>query len=246
VAIPLDPNVPVELNPEEVEGNRSNPFAWLLGELQYLANPTRPDIAFAVNRLASYTANPSMKHYNKLKKILRYLAGTKEYAITYRKSYTKSTPVIGYVDAAHANTDEQKSTSGIVFTSAGGAVLWKSKKQMLSAQSSTEAEYIALAQAGCKARWFQNLYTELGFTLEDPVPIHCDNWGTITMTGNPYSTQRSRHIDLKWHTIRQLTEKKLVTVIACRDADQTADILTKQVPRPKHKKCTSEMGLVPA
>jgi hypothetical protein len=248
VATPLDPNVPVEPNPEEAEGNCSNLFAQLLGELQYLANATRPDIAFAINRLASYTTNPSMKHYDMLKRILRYLAGTKEYAITYRKSYTKSTPVIGYADTAHANTDEQKSTSGIVFTSAGGAILWKSKKQTLSAQSSTKAEYITLAQAGCEAQWFRNLYTELGFTLEDPAPIHCDNWGTITMTGNPYSTQRLQHIDLKWHTIRQLTEKKLITIIACRDADQTANILTKhwQVPQPKHKKCAGKMGLVPA
>jgi hypothetical protein len=95
------------------EGNRSNPFAQLLGELQYLANATRPDIAFAVNRLASYTANPSMKHYKMIKRILRYLAGTKEYGITYRKSYTKIEPIIGYSDAAHGNCEERKSTTGL-------------------------------------------------------------------------------------------------------------------------------------
>ena len=93
VATPLDANIPIEPNPEESDGNRSNPFAHLLGELQYLANATRPDIAFAVNRLASYTANPSMKHYDMLKRILRYLSGTKTYEITYRRSYTKQAPL---------------------------------------------------------------------------------------------------------------------------------------------------------
>jgi hypothetical protein len=82
VATPLDPNVLIQPNPDHTEGNRSNPFAQLLGELQYLANATRPNIAFAVNRLASFTANPSMKHYKMIKRILRYLAGTKEFRIT--------------------------------------------------------------------------------------------------------------------------------------------------------------------
>jgi hypothetical protein len=134
---------------------------------------------------------------------------------------------------------------GIIFTSTGGAVLWKSKKQTLSTQSSTEAEYIAVVQAGCEARWFWNLYTELGFPIADPISIMCDNWGTISMTQNPHSMQRSRHIDLKWHIIKQISAKKLVTIIACCDEDQTADILTKLIPRPKHKKHTGEMGLAP-
>jgi hypothetical protein len=163
VATPLDPNVPIQPNPDHTEGNRSNPFAQLLGELQYLANATRPDIAFTINRLASFTANPSMKHYEMIKRILRYLAGTKEFGITYRKSYTNIEPIIGYSYAAHGNCEERKSTTGVVFVSGGGAVLWRSKKQTLSAQSSTEAEYIALAHAGCEACWFHNLYTELGF-----------------------------------------------------------------------------------
>jgi hypothetical protein len=88
IATPLDANIPIEPNPEESDGDQSNPFMRLLGELQYLANATRPDIVFAVNRLVSFTANPSMKHYKLLKRILRYLAGTKTYGITYRKSYT--------------------------------------------------------------------------------------------------------------------------------------------------------------
>jgi len=99
-----------------------------------------------------------MKHYAMLKRIIWYLAGTKQFGITYRKTYGKS-PIVGYADALHTNQDEQKSTSGILFTAARGAILWKSKKQMLSTQSSTEVEYITLAQQDAKCAGFR-IYTQ--------------------------------------------------------------------------------------
>jgi hypothetical protein len=146
VATPLDPNIKLEPNPDENEGNRSNSFAQLLGELQYLANCTRPDIAFAVNRLASYTANPGLQHFAAVKRILRYLAGTQDHGITYSKLAENecNNSFYGYADAAFANHDDMKSTSGYVFLASGGAVTWKSKKQTTIALSSTEAEYVAL------------------------------------------------------------------------------------------------------
>jgi len=124
-----------------------------------------------------------------LKGIIWYLVGTKQFGITYRKTYGKSMPIIGYANASHMNQDKWKLTLGILFMAAGGAILWKSKKQTLSIQSSTKVEYITLAQAGCKACWFQNLYTELGFPLQHLIPIYCNNWGTIAMMENPGSTQ---------------------------------------------------------
>jgi hypothetical protein len=87
-----------------MDGNRSNPFARLLGKLQYLANTLHPDILFAVNQLASYTANPSMQHYGMLKQILRYLSGTRDHGITYQK-WGFNPQLIVYTDAAHANTN---------------------------------------------------------------------------------------------------------------------------------------------
>jgi hypothetical protein len=248
VATPLDPNTPIEPNDDPSDGNRSNPFARLLGELQYLANATRPDIAFAVNRLASYTANPSTQHYSMVKRIIRYLAGTKNYGITYYKSNSQMSQLASikaYSDAGFANTDEKKSTTGIAFISAGGAILWKSKKQSLSALSTTEAEYIALAHTGTEARWLRNLYTELGFPTNAPLHIKCDNLGAISMAENPFITQKSRHIDLKYHSIRQLVAKNVVKLDPCRDAENTADILTKPIARPKHKQHTGELGLAP-
>jgi hypothetical protein len=165
VAIPLDLNIPINPNPDQSDGDHSNPFARLLGELQYLANATRPDIAFAVNRLASYTMNSSTLHYSMLKRILRYLAGTRKHSITYRKTYAPQKLLIGYMNARFANTDEKKSMTRIVYISVGGAVLWKSKKQTLSTLSTMEAEYVTLTHAGTKVHWFHNLYMELGFPL---------------------------------------------------------------------------------
>ena len=171
VATPLDPNVRIEPNPDQSEGEDCNSYARLLGELQYLASATRPDIAFAVHRLASFTRNPSLQYQGMLKRIVRYLAGTQDYGITYRKSYIPKSPILGYANAAFGNTDERKSTTGIVFTSGGGAISWRSKKQTLVALSTTEAEYIALAHAGADARWLRNIYLELGFPLQDALSI---------------------------------------------------------------------------
>jgi len=114
VAMPLDPNSKLEPNPDGNEGNRSNSFMRLLGELQFLANSTRPDISFAVNHLAAYTTNLSLQHVTALKRILRYLAGTKSFRITYSKiSNNNSNIVHGFADAA---LDDYKSTSGYVFS----------------------------------------------------------------------------------------------------------------------------------
>ena len=121
VATPLDSGTKIDPNPDQADGDECNSYARLLGELQYLASATRPDISFAVHRLASFIRNPSLQHQGMLKRILRYLAGTRDYGITYRKSVAPTTPLTGHADAAFGNTDERKSTSGIVFTSARGS-----------------------------------------------------------------------------------------------------------------------------
>ena len=150
VAMPLDPNVALELNPDGNAGDRSNSYARLLRELQFLANTTWPDIAYAVNRLASYTANPNMQHTTALKRVLRYLSGTRTYGITY-SSNPQCPAILGYADAAYANADDLKSMSGYVFLAGGGAITWRSKKQSTITLSSIEAEYVALSEAACKA-----------------------------------------------------------------------------------------------
>jgi len=146
VSTPLDPNVALVPNPEGESGSCSNSFARLLGELQYIVNTIRPDITYAVNRLASYTANPSLQHNIAVKQILRYLAGTQSHGIVY-KAHPQQKNLYGYADAAYGNADNRGSTMGYVFLVADGAITWCSKKQIATALSSTEAEYIALSES---------------------------------------------------------------------------------------------------
>ena len=141
VTTSMDPNNNPEPSEDTAVIDWSNPYAQLLGELQYLANTTRLDIAYAVHKLASYTANPTLEHYFTLKGILRYLKGTIMYDITYKQQIYTQTPLIGYVNAGFTNAEQKKSITGTCFLSAGGAVTWRSKKQLLSALSTTEAEY---------------------------------------------------------------------------------------------------------
>jgi hypothetical protein len=124
VRMPLNPNVKIEQNPDGNEGDRSNSFTQLLGELQFIANTTRPDIAFAVNQLASFTANPSMQHHTALKRILRYLSGMRTYGITYKYALETAISFNGFSDAAYQNRDDMKSTTGYVFIAANGAITW--------------------------------------------------------------------------------------------------------------------------
>jgi len=243
VTTPLDPNVPIVPNPEGNVGDRSNSYARLLGEVQYIANATRPDIQYAVNRLASYTANPSLSHSMALKRILRYLSGTRSHGIRYT-ALPQDSDFFGYSDAAFMNAEDSKSTSGYVFLAGNGAITWCSKRQTIQAQSSTEAEYVALSETAREACWLRNLYSELGLLQEkNPTLIRGDNEGSLAMAKNPQFHKRSKHIDLRWHLIRELIQGGLITVESCRNPEQTADVLTKALPRPKHEKHTVEMGL---
>jgi hypothetical protein len=122
VGMPLDPNIVLEPNPDGDVGNQSNLYARLISKLQFLANATRPDITYAISWLSSFTMNPTMQHVTALKCVLRYLSGTRTYAITYSDVLDHPNHFYGYADAAFANADNQKSTSGYVFMMAGGAI----------------------------------------------------------------------------------------------------------------------------
>jgi hypothetical protein len=242
----MDPHIKIGPNPQQNEANRSNSYAQLLGELQFIANCTRPDIAYAANKLAAYTANPSLEHYSALKRMLRYLAGTRNLGITYRRPQegTDTNYLFhGFADAAFANADDLKSTTGYVFLTAGGAVTWKSKKQTVIALSSTEAEYVALSEAGREACWLRNLYGELGFPQGAPTIIKGDNEGSVILTKNPQFHQRSKHIAIRHHWVRDLVKTNVLDIQDCRDPEQTADVLTKALLRPKHAQHREEMGV---
>jgi hypothetical protein len=170
------------------KGDRSKNYASLIGSLMYAAIATRPDIAYAVNRLASYTANPDMSHWTAAKRILRYLKGTKDLGITYKSKRSKDSNeniVIGYSDASFANNDDRSSVSGYTFLASEGAITWGSKKQNVISLSTTEAEYICLSDATREAVWLRNLVKELGYEQKQPTLIYGDNLSSLAIAHNP-------------------------------------------------------------
>ncbi len=122
VSMPLDLEVKLKPNPDGNTGDCSNSYVQLIGELQFIANATRPDIAYAISRLSSYTANPMMQHVSALKQVLRYLSGTKSHGITYGDILRHPNYFHGYADTSFGNADGCKSTTGYVFKMAGGAI----------------------------------------------------------------------------------------------------------------------------
>ena len=162
---------------------------------------------YAVNRLAAYTVNPSFDHYNAAKCVLRYIKGTRNYGITYCDQNTRligppdSNLFYGFSDAAFANANDRKSISGYVFLSNAGTITWMSKKQAMVALSTTEAEYVVISEAACKATWLRHLYGELGFIQKEPVLLLGDNGGSISMTKNPQFHKRTKYINIRWHWV---------------------------------------------
>jgi hypothetical protein len=244
VTTPMDPNI--KLEPRESEtGNRSNNYASLIGSLMYMAVATRPDIAFAVNGLASFMANPNMCHWTAAKRILQYLKGTKDLGITYSKSGNElnQNNFIGYSDASFANNYDRTSVSGYTFLSAGGAITWGSKKQNIVSLSSTEAEYVCLSDAAREATWLRNLYAEIGYPQIQPTLVYGDNLGTLAITKNPHYHKRTKHFDIKHHYIRDQIKDQSIILKYCPTAQMTADILTKALPRQAHKLHMETLGL---
>ena len=210
-----------------------------IGSLMYLSVGSRPDISFAVARLAQQVEAPTQPLWTAAKRILRYLAGTKDVGILYDGKCSLSP--VGYSDSDWGGCKiNRKSTSGYAFLTAGGAVSWKSKKQGCVAQSSAEAEYMALAAAAKEAIWLRRIF-QFAQTknYSVPVTIFADNQGAIKMSRNDSSGTRTKHIDIQYHFVRDGHAKNLFNIEFCSTSEMTADILTKPLARiliQKHKK----------
>lgn len=194
----MDPNIKFE-SPDGT-GDCSNSYTSLISSLMFIAVATRPDIAYAVNRLVMYTANPDLHHWTATKRILRYLSGTHNQGITYLAGNNTKRKLTGYSDTSLASLNDMSSVSGYVFLAAGGVITWRSKKQTAILWSSTEAEYMCLADAACEAAWLRNLYNELGFPIEGPTTVYGDNQSALAIANNPQYHKHTKHFDIKSHS----------------------------------------------
>ena len=147
-------------NQYEIDQMKGVPYASAVGSLQYAQMCTRPDLAFITGVLGRYQDNPGLEHWKMVKKALRYAQGTKDYMLIYRRS--DSLEIKGYSDADFAgDRDDRKSTSGYIFTLAGGAISWKSSKQSIVASSTMYAEFIACSEATGRAIWLKKFVPDL-------------------------------------------------------------------------------------
>ena len=150
----------------------------------------------------------------------------------------------GYSDADYAGCKEtRKSTSGHVFRLGGCTVSWRSKKQSIIAQSSTESEYVALCSAAQEAVWLRRLLSGIGFHQDAPTLLYEDNQSAILLSKNPKDHSRTKHIDVKFHYVRKAIEDKVINVQYCPTAEMLADTLTKGLARPKFEQFRQAMDV---
>lgn len=215
-------STPMELNCKLTRQSElkltSQPFREVLGSIMYLMLATRPDLCFALGYPSRFQDCATDVHWNHLKRILRYLRGSKEMRLVYKRGNAK--PLIGYVDADWANdVDERKSTTGFIFQVFGNTVVWSSKKQGLVAMSTTEAEYVAASTATSEAIWLTTILEDLRIDSQKPITLFEDNAGCIFVARNP-ETRRSKHIEVKYHCLRDHVMKKNIELLPVSSKDQ--------------------------
>ncbi|WOG92362.1 hypothetical protein DCAR_0311626 [Daucus carota subsp. sativus] len=216
-------------------------FKSLVGSLRYLTF-TRPDIMYAVGLVSRYMEKPKQDHFMAAKRILRYIKGTLNHGLFY--THSQDSKLVGYSDSDYGgDLDDGKSTSGYAFHIGSAIFSWSSKKQQTVALSTCEAEYIAAAGAACQAIWLSYILGELNLVKEEPVTIYVDNKSSISLAKNPVSHSRSKHINIKYHFLREQVNDKIVELVHCRTEENLADIFTKSLKPEVFQKMKEKLGM---
>lgn len=214
----------------------------LIGCLLFVSLNSRPDISASIAILAQKISKPTKYDWNELKRVVQYLKGTANYQL-YLAARDKS-DLIGYADANWGESrHDRKSNSGFVFMLNGGVVSWCSKKQNCVALSSTEAEVIALAEATKEVIWIKQLLFEIGQEINIPITIYEDNQSCRHMILNGNASNRTKHIDVRCHFVKDHIKEGLINCLYCSSGEMIADILTKPLQRIKFEKFRSLMGV---
>lgn len=196
-----------------------------VGGLIYLCN-TRPDICEATGVLSRFSNKPHENHWHAGKRVLRYIAGTLDYGITYTRGGDSN--LVGFCDSDWAgDIDGRRSVTGYCFSLGSGVISWISKKQPTVALSSTEAEYKAACFASCEALWLRRLLGDMGAVQQQTTVLLCDNQSCIAIARNPVFHARTKHIEVQYHFVRELILDGEVEMEYCPTMDNCADIFTK-------------------
>ncbi|XP_073277719.1 secreted RxLR effector protein 161-like [Primulina huaijiensis] len=218
-------------------------YASTVGILMYAMMCTRLDICYAVGIVSRFQSNPGLDHLIEVKNILKYLRRTRNYMLVYSGGDLK---IDGYTDSDfQSDRDTPKSTSGSVFTLVGSAIVWRSIKQSSTADSIMEAEYIAASEAAKEAVWLKKFLSDLEVVpnVNNPLTLWCDNSGAVANSKEPRSHKRSKHIERKYHLIREIVQRVDASIIKIVLADNLADPFTKTLPAKVFERHMLNFGL---
>ncbi|XP_074356695.1 secreted RxLR effector protein 161-like [Apium graveolens] len=214
----------------------------IVGSLRYLTH-TRPDISYVVGVVSRFMEKPTIKHHQALKHILRYVKGTVDYGLVYATE-NDGRVLSGFSDSDLAgDVIDRRSTGGMCFYLNRSLISWASQKQRVVALSSCEAEYMAATTAACQSVWLRGLLKEITGQQLGPVILHVDNRSAIELMKNPVQHGRSKHIDVRFHFIRECIEEGKLVVKFVVSQEQRADILTKPLGRIKFEEMRKAIGI---
>ncbi|TYG79892.1 hypothetical protein ES288_D02G173500v1 [Gossypium darwinii] len=186
-------------------------YKQIVGSLMYVT-ATRPDILYVVCIISRYMENPKELHLLAAKRIFRYLKGTSDFGLFYKKGES----LVGFTDRDYAGgLDDRKSTSSYVFMIGSGAVSWSSKKQPIVTLSTTEVEFVAATSCDSQAICLRNIPAGLYFKQQGATTVYCDNNSAIKLSKNLVLHGKSKHFDVKFHFLRDLTKDGVIDFIYC-------------------------------
>jgi len=185
-----------------------------------------------------------MEHWNAVKRVFKYLKGTREQWLTYGL-VPGGEKLQGYADADGSMAEDRHAISGYAFILDGGAVSWGSKRQEIVSLSTTESEYVAITHAAKEAKWLRSLIGEIFQPIDEPSTLFSDNQSAIALTQDHQYHARSKHIDIRYHFIRWMVDNGTLHLVYCPTDDMIADTLTKALPSAKVKHFAAELGLRP-
>ncbi|CAN1192604.1 Retrovirus-related Pol polyprotein from transposon TNT 1-94 [Linum perenne] len=216
-------------------------YRQLVGKLHYLTI-TRPDISYAVQQLAQFQAKPTDIHLEAAYKVIRYLKMAPGQGLFF--SADSSLQLVGYSDSDWASCpDSRRSTSGYCLFLGTSLISWKTKKQSTVSRSSSEAEYRALAHLCCEVQWLTSLLLDLGVSQSEPTQLFCDNQSAIHIAQNPVFHERTKHIEIDCHVVRERLLSGLVRLNYVPTEIQLADLFTKGLPAARLRLLLSKLGI---
>ncbi|KAG7294957.1 hypothetical protein JYU34_022646 [Plutella xylostella] len=228
MSTPIDQNFKFEVLKRDVSESSEieKKCRQLIGSLMYAVCGTRPDLCVSVSFLSRYQHCASIMLYKSLKRVLRYIKGTLNYALVYGSADTDN-GLLGFVDADWSgDTLDRKSTTGYFFKMFNCIVVWCCKKQLCVSLSSTESEYIALSIAIAEACWLKHLLNDFDI-ISDQVIIYEDNQSVIKLAYNSENMKRLKHLDTRYHFIVDKINEKCISLEYIKTNDNLADLLTK-------------------